>query len=199
MTEEQKNKISQLGFEISEEGRNKEYFISMRDSVPSAETLMQLFEILTIEEYLSFWNMYHPDAKKGSMIDVDGSYVSAYMTSPDVVWMEGNDGWSSYFKYMTYKELAELIRTNWEIIPYTTNEFYRTIEIEFNKHYDEYSLHKEADKSLIKCPPIYTSDDVLGKMLFDRTEFDQFLRDNKLSENDVNKVYMTRKGWKSNL
>lgn len=108
MQEEKVIKIEELGFEVSEEGRNGERFVFM-ESAPEKDTAIKMLKILSFEDCICFWDYFH------ATITDPGGYVSAYMLDENrAVYKEGNHGWSSDFKTFSVGELAELMIKNWD-------------------------------------------------------------------------------------
>lgn len=102
------DRIKQLGFTISEAGRNKERFVSMQ-TIPSKETVLRMLRELDFEDSIIFWDYYH------ITVTDPGGYVRAYMIDEKkAVYMEGNHGWSSRFAAISIDDLADLMIKNWD-------------------------------------------------------------------------------------
>lgn len=108
MKDREVKKIQELGFEVSNEGRNGERSISMKVT-PSKDVVIKMLKQLTFEDCIFFWDYYH------ATVTDPGGYVSAYvLDGKRAVYMEGNHGWSSKFQAISLEELSELIIKNWD-------------------------------------------------------------------------------------
>jgi len=108
MQEEKVRRITELGFEVSEEGRNGERFVFM-EYIPEKSIATKMLKVLSFEDCICFWDYYHV-----SVTD-PGGYVSAYMLDENrCVYKEGNHGWSSNYKAISVDDLAELMIKNWD-------------------------------------------------------------------------------------
>lgn len=107
MQEDKLKKIEELGFDVSEKGRNEERFVSF-ESVPAKDMVLKMLKFLDFEDCILFWDYYHVT------VTDPGGYVTAYMLDENrAVYMEGNHGWSSKFKVISVDELAEMVIKNW--------------------------------------------------------------------------------------
>ena len=98
-------KIMALGFDISE--GHCRYFLHM-DNTPTKEQILDLLNLLSIREELSFWNFYY---RSGSD---PGAYVSAYVSGGKAIMMQANHGWSGGYISVSIDDLVELIIRNWD-------------------------------------------------------------------------------------
>ena len=83
------------------------YFLSM-DETPSKETLLKLFDLLTIEQELTFWSFYRYSGSD------PGEYVTVSVENGKAVAIRGNHGWSSGYESISIDDLIELIQRNWD-------------------------------------------------------------------------------------
>ena len=115
-------KIENLGFVVSSADRGK--LKVFREEIPSHELIMKLFELLSLNECMCFWNYYH------ITISDPGSYVTAHIVKDRAVYMEGNHGWSADYKRVSLEKMAELVRKNWDKICDYNDQFLNCIYIE---------------------------------------------------------------------
>ena len=94
-----------LGFKIRE--GHCCYFLSM-DETTSKETLLKLFDLLTIEQELTFWSFYRYSGSD------PGEYVTVSVENGKAVAIRGNHGWSSGYESISIDDLIELIQRNWD-------------------------------------------------------------------------------------
>ena len=92
-----------LGFKIRE--GHCCYFLSM-DETPSKETLLKLFDLLTIEQELTFWSFYRYSGSD------PGEYVTVSVENGKAVAIRGNHGWSSGYESLRRVPFPES-RRNW--------------------------------------------------------------------------------------
>ena len=117
-----------LGFKIRE--GHCRYFLSM-DEVPSKETLLKLFDLITIEQELEFWNFYH----KG--YSDPGEYITAYVDNGKAILHRANHGWSSGYMAVSIDDLIDLIQRNWDKDWDMHKDFVNAIEIMKTYYPDE--------------------------------------------------------------
>lgn len=107
MDEGVKKELDRLGF-VVEPGSRAGYFRISKETVPDVDHIIKLLRAIPFEKSISFWNYYH------QTISDPGSYVTAVIVGDHAVYMEGNHGWSSDYKRISFEELAELIQKNWD-------------------------------------------------------------------------------------
>lgn len=110
-----------LGFKIRE--GHCCYFLSM-DETPSKETLLKLFELLTIEQELMFWNFY-----RRTTINDPGEYITAFVDNGKAIMYRANHGWSSGYLSISIDDLIELVQRNWDKDCDTRKDYVNSIEI----------------------------------------------------------------------
>ena len=109
-----------LGFKIRE--GHCCYFLSM-DETPSKETLLKLFDLLTIEQELTFWSFYRYSGSD------PGEYVTVSVENGKAVAIRGNHGWSSGYESISIDDLIELIQRNWDKDWDSIKNFVNSIEL----------------------------------------------------------------------
>ena len=110
-----------LGFKIRE--GHYCYYLSM-DETPSKETLLKLFDLLTIEQELMFWNFY-----RRTTINDPGEYITAFVDNGKAIMYRANHGWSSGYLSISIDDLIELVQRNWDKDCDTRKDFVNSIEI----------------------------------------------------------------------
>ena len=118
-----------LGFKIRE--GHCCYFLSM-DETPSRDTLLKLFDLLTAEQTLMFWNFYRRTNKSDP-----GEYISAYIENGKALMDRANHGWSSGYLSVRIDDLIELIQRNWDKDCDMKKNFVNAIEISKTFYPDE--------------------------------------------------------------
>ena len=98
------------------------YFLSM-DETPSKETLLKLFDLLTIEQELTFWSFYRYSGSD------PGEYVTVSVENGKAVAIRGNHGWSSGYESISIDDLIELIQRNWDKDWDSIKNFVNSIEL----------------------------------------------------------------------
>ena len=108
MTQEQIQNLQDFGFCVDEEDERGNRVVSCK-SIPGLTELEMLLLTLTFGEEIHYW-----DAEKQSPTD-PGGYVTALRWDADsVVYMEGNQGWSSHWQIVSIEEMAKHMQKNWD-------------------------------------------------------------------------------------
>lgn len=105
------SKIEDLGFTVFPDkmdgvnGSKKQIY---KDTIPTINEVLGFLELLKRDEQLFFWDKYH------KTISDPGAYDTVIVIENDTVaYKEGNHGWSSDWKTMCFKDMAERIIINW--------------------------------------------------------------------------------------